>query len=253
MSPSPSWWRPRKVERPVAALKRVIQSEGARRFVCWLGAVYIRLVGATGRWHVVRGEIPGAYWDAGKPFILAFWHGRILMMPYFWSRKRTIHMLASQHRDGRLISDTVAHFGVQSVAGSSTKGGAQAIRAIVKHLKAGECTGITPDGPRGPRMRASEGVVAMARLSGAPIIPAAYSVNRGRNLKSWDRFLLAWPFARGVCVWGEPITVPSDADPAALEAARQQVEAAINAVTEEADALVSRPAVAPADAEGVSA
>jgi len=253
MSPSPSWWRPRKVERPVAALKRVMQSDGVRRFACWLGAWYIRLVRATCRWRMVRGDIPRNYWDQGQPFILAFWHGRLLMMPHCWDRARPIHMLISQHRDARLIANTVAHFGIKTVAGSSSKGGAQALRAMVKHLKAGECVGITPDGPRGPRMRASDGIVAVARLSGVPVIPATYSINRGRNLRSWDRFLVAWPFGRGVIVWGEPIHVAKDADAAALESARLEVETALNAITIEADALTHRPAVEPAEAEGAAA
>lgn len=223
-------------------LKRLLKSDGPRRVLCWVGAQYIRLVWLTGRWRVVRGEVPKAYWRRGEPFILAFWHGRLLMMPYCWDRTRPIHMLISQHRDGRLISHTVSHFGIHTVAGSSSKGGLEALRAMLKRLKAGECVGITPDGPRGPRMRASEGVAAVARLSGVPVIPATYAVNRRRLLRSWDRFLVAWPFARGAIVWGEPIKVSREDD---LDAARLAVEASLNAITAEADALCGLPGVEP--------
>jgi len=213
-----------------------------------LGAQYIRFAHATGRWQVIGGAAAQAMWRDGKPFILCFWHGRLLMMPYCWPRDRTIHMLISQHRDGQIIARTVGHFGIRTVAGSSSKGGAQALRAMVKALKAGEWVGITPDGPRGPRMRASDGVVSLARLAGVPIIPATFGAARGRVLGSWDRFLVAWPFGRGVIVWGDPIEVPRDADATALEAARQSVEDALNDITAEADRLTGRAPVEPAEA-----
>jgi hypothetical protein len=120
---------------------------------------------------------------------------------------------------------------------------------MVKALKAGDCVGITPDGPRGPRMRASDGAVALARLSGVPIIPATFGAARGRVLQSWDRFLVAWPFGRGVIVWGDPIDVARDADAAALGAARLRVENALNAITAEADRLTGRVPVEPAPVE----
>ncbi len=234
----------------MALVKRLLKSDAVRRLACRLGALYIRLVHASGSWRVVGGEIPERHWEQGTPFILAFWHGRLLMMPYCWQRRRPIHMLISQHRDGRLIADTVSHFGIDTVSGSSSKGGAGALRAMVRFLKGGDCVGITPDGPRGPRMRATDGIVATARLSGAPIIPATYSAAGGRNLNSWDRFLVARPFSRGVILWGEPIHVAPDADADALETARQAVELSLNAITAEADRLCGRPAVEPAPAAG---
>ncbi len=227
-------------------LKRVLQSETLRRLFCWLASLYIRLAYNTSRWTVVGGDIPKRFWDEGKPFILGFWHGRLLMMPYCWDHRKTIYMLISEHRDGQLIAHTVGHFGIKWAAGSSTRGGVQALRTMVKALKQGDYVGITPDGPRGPRMRASDGVVNVARLSGVPVIPAAFGTSRGRCLSTWDRFLLAWPFGRGVIVWGDPIYVDRKAGSEALESARRQVEDGLNAVTDEADRLSGRPPVEPA-------
>lgn len=227
-------------------LKRVLQSETLRRLFCWLASLYIRLAYNTSRWTVVGGDIPKRFWDEGKPFILGFWHGRLLMMPYCWDHRKTIYMLISEHRDGQLIAHTVGHFGIKWAAGSSSRGGAQALRTMVKALKQGDYIGITPDGPRGPRMRASDGVVSVARLSGVPVIPAAFGTTRGRCLSSWDRFLLAWPFGRGVIVWGDPIYVDRKAGSEDLESARRQVEDGLNAVTAEADRLSDRPPVEPA-------
>jgi lysophospholipid acyltransferase (LPLAT)-like uncharacterized protein len=237
----------------VSLIRRALKSTALTRFACWLGAQYIRLVLTTNRWQTVRGDTPKEFWESHRPFILAIWHGRMLMMPRCWPRKKPIHMLASHHRDGRLIAETVAYLDIGTISGSSSSGGAQGLRAMLKILKSGECVGLTPDGPRGPRMRAAEGVAVAAKLAGVPIIPATYSVSRGRYLDSWDRFLVAWPFGRGVIVWGQPIHVARDADGEALEVARLEVETALNAITVEADRLTNRSAVAPAELEGSAA
>ncbi len=230
-------------------IKSITANEAVRSVLCWAGAQYIRLVHATGRWTVEGGEIPRRYWAEGRPFILCFWHGRLLMMPCCWDRRVPIHMLISSHRDGRIIARTVGHFGIRTVTGSTAKGGQAALRAILRLLKSGACVGFTPDGPRGPRMRASMGVISAARLSGAAIVPVTYSARGGRLLGSWDRFLVALPFARGVFVWGDPLEVPRDADPATMEALRRTLEDRLNALTRAADRRCRLPEVAPAEIE----
>ena len=213
---------------------------------CFIGALYIRLVHWTGRWRIEREDIPEYFHNTGKPYILSFWHGRLMMMPYCWRLANLTVVLTSSHRDGRLISRTVKHFGIESVEGSTSKGGAQATRRLIKLLREGGVVGITPDGPRGPRMRVSEGTIALARLSGASIVPSAYSVSRRRILGSWDCFVLALPFSRGVFLWGDPVEVPRDADAAMLEAKRIEVEDAMNALTDRADAMMGHPRIEPA-------
>jgi lysophospholipid acyltransferase (LPLAT)-like uncharacterized protein len=230
----------------MSLVKRLTRSDSVRAALCWLGSLYIRLVRNTGSWHVEGAAIPAAFWDKDEPFILAFWHGRIMMMPYCWRRDKPINMLISQHRDGQFIAKTVSHFGIDTVAGSSSKGGSAALRAMLRSLKQGQAVGITPDGPRGPRMRAADGVIHVARMSGAPIIPCGFSARRRKLLGSWDRFTVAYPFSRGVFVWGEPVRVPSDASPEALEQARLAVENGLTDVTQAADRLMGHAPVEPA-------
>ncbi|HXP96478.1 MAG TPA: lysophospholipid acyltransferase family protein [Telmatospirillum sp.] len=225
-------------------VKTLTRSEGIRRLLCWLAAQYIRLVYVTGRWQVVGGAVPQAFWDEGRPFILAFWHGRILMMPYCWRRRQPIKMLISQHRDGQIIARTVSHFGIETIVGSSSKGGLAALRGMLQSLKGGTCVGITPDGPRGPRMRASDGIAQVAKLSGQPVIPCSFSTKRRRILGSWDRFAVALPFSKGIFVWGTPINVPNDAN--GLREARMAIEASLNAITEQADRAMGHRPVEPA-------
>jgi lysophospholipid acyltransferase (LPLAT)-like uncharacterized protein len=233
--------------------RRIRKSDAARRVGCWFVALYIRLVWATGRWEIRNNAIPDRFWREGKPFVIAFWHGRLLILPAMWPRSAKIYMLISMHRDGEIISRAISYFGHGTVRGSAAKpgsrkdrGGAAALRSMLKALKANEYIGITPDGPRGPRMRASEGVLTVARLSGVPIIPCAYSAQSRRLLSTWDRFVVPLPFTRGVIVWGEPIYIARDADDASLEIARQTVEAQLNAVTREADDAMGVDYVDPA-------
>jgi lysophospholipid acyltransferase (LPLAT)-like uncharacterized protein len=225
--------------------RRLTKSQTARDALPWIAARYIRFARATTRFAERGREVPESYWRAGKPFILAFWHGRMLMMAPIWPRHTAMHMLISQHRDGEYIARTMGFLGIGTVRGSSSKGGTAALRQMLKALQAGECVGITPDGPAGPRMRASSGIVAAARMSGVPVIPATFSVSRCRVLGSWDRFVLALPFTRGVYLWGQPIHVARDADEGAQEAARLAIEEALNALTAEADRMMGLAPVEP--------
>src|SRR6266849_4557543 len=215
--------------------QRIVRSDLLRHLLCAIIALYIRLVYATSRWTVEGGAAAQLHFREKRPFILAFWHGRLLMMPMAWPREVPIHMLISGHRDGRIIADAVGHFGIASIAGSSSRGGLAALRAMVKTLKEGACVGITPDGPRGPAMQASQGIVAAARLAGASIIPLSYATRRRWVLGTWDRFHLALPFTAGIHLWGTPIDVPVDADELVLERYRQLVEDELNALGREAD------------------
>ncbi len=229
----------------MGAIKRLGKSERLRALLCWLASMYIRLVWVTGRWQVVDAHVPARFWDHGTPFILAFWHGRLLMMPKSWRAGYPINMLISQHRDGQLIARTVAHFGIRTIEGSSTRGGTQALRAILRSLKTGECVGITPDGPRGPRMRDSSAMVDIARLSGCPIIPVCHAARPARILGSWDRFLIARPFARGVIMWGQPIHVPKTATAADLARIKGETEAAMNDLAAHADRYLGLEPIQP--------
>ena len=228
--------------------KRLIRSNAIQGLLCGLTVWYVRLVHATGRWRTIGREIPERFWRENKPFIVTFWHGRLMMMPAGWRSASPVHMLVSLHPDGRFFAGAAERFGISNFGGSSTRGGMRAVRALLAALDRGECIAITPDGPRGPRMRVSGAIIEIARRSGAPIIPTANACSRRRVFGSWDRFVVALPFGRGVFAWGEPIEVPAGADAGACEIARCEVEDALNALTAEADRLVGQDYIAPAPA-----
>jgi len=231
--------------------KRIIKSDTMRSTLCWLAASYVRLMRTTGRWRTEGGDHPAHYLTEGKPFIVAFWHQRLLMMPYTWRSvggDRPFNMLISSHRDGEIISRTIARFDIKTIAGSTGKGkgGAAALRQILKALKAGEVVGMTPDGPRGPRMRASDGIIQAARMAGVPIFPLTYSASNRKVIQSWDRFILPLPFSRGVFHWGDPIFVDRKLDEEGMEAKRVELENALTELTQKTDRSLGLDVIPPA-------
>jgi lysophospholipid acyltransferase (LPLAT)-like uncharacterized protein len=229
----------------MAALKGLLRSERGLQFLCWLVQAYVRLVYRTGRWTVEGASFPRTIREAGGAFILAFWHGRLLMMPMAWQSLAPMHMLISGHADGRLIAGAVRRFGIDSIAGSSNDGGTAALRAMVRWLKSGDCVGITPDGPDGPAMRASRGIVAVAKLAGVPVVPLAYATRSRRILATWDRFHLPLPFSRGIFLWGEPIRADAQLDDAGMETCRALIEQRLNALGADADRRMGHDPVPP--------
>ena len=211
-------------------LKRILRHHIVQEILCWLGALYIRLVWITGRWTIENADVPSRLWSENKPFIYAFWHGHLLMMPMPWQRKRPLNMLISQHRDGQIISKTVKRFDISTISGSTKKAGHLAVRHLLRALRQRECIGITPDGPRGPRMRISGGMIDIARLGRVPIIPCAVSYRHRKILGTWDRFQIPLPFTRGIFVWGDPITIPPETEGEELDKKRHDVETAMNAL-----------------------
>ena len=145
----------------------------------------------------------------------------------------------------------MTYFDIGTIAGSTSRGGSSALRAILKQLKEGGCIGITPDGPRGPAMTVSIGIVNIARLAGVPIVPLTYATSRRRMLATWDRFHLALPFGRGVYLFGEPIEIAAELDEEGLENARRLLETRMIEMVGEADRLVGHETplpLIPADA-----
>lgn len=238
--------------------KRALRQPLVQAALARLIGLYIRLTYRSIRWRRIGWEGVAPLAEGGQAVIAAAWHGRLLMMPMLWPMRPAWHSLISQHRDGTIIARAAEGFGVRPVRGSShrpgrqSKGSGSAFRRLLAILRQDGRVAITPDGPRGPRMRAQAGTVLLARLSGAPILPCVYATSNGRILRSWDRFLLPLPFGRGMAIWGQPILVPADADAQALEQARLALEAELNRITAEADRACGRQPVEPANSEPAS-
>ena len=174
-------------------------------------------------------------WQAGTAAIYVVWHGRILLLPYLYEGRRA-HVLASRSRDGELAARFARRFGLEVVRGSSSRGGAEALRRLARSLADGRDVVVVPDGPRGPREMVKAGVVTLARISGAPIVPVALGAAAEWRLSSWDEFRIPRPFTRCVVRFGDPIRVSAAAGRSAAEASRKDVEAALRALSWRVDA-----------------
>jgi hypothetical protein len=165
--------------------------------------------------------------------IYAFWHGRMLGL-VFTHRFRGAHILISQHRDGELIAQVTKRLGYIPVRGSTTRGGTEGLFQMAEKAREGDL-GITPDGPRGPAYHFQMGAVSLAQRTGCPIVPIACSARSRKVLKSWDGFIIPFPFTTLIVVHGDPIQVERNCDEAGLEAKRKEAEEALRATTVHAD------------------
>ncbi len=175
-----------------------------RRVTTWLllalvpplGASVIRLLGLTTRLRHERRESVEALRRQGRACLYAFWHSRQLMMPLAYGG-RGIHVLISRHRDGELIQRIIARFGLRAVRGSTTRGGSEALRALVRVARGGADVAITPDGPKGPRQVAQPGVVQLAKASGVPIVPVTFACSKKNSSRAGIGFCSPCPSGAG--------------------------------------------------------
>jgi len=177
--------------------------------VPWLGAKLIRFIAFTQRSEVLGENVVQERWQRGEHVIICAWHDQLLMMVTIYKGPGA-KILISRSRDGELIARTVSYFGQGSVRGSSSRGGREAFREMLKYAALDVDLAVTPDGPKGPRRLIKDGVIQLARISGRPVIPLAYACSRGHRFRSWDRFLLPYPFARGVYCHGSPLFFSRD-------------------------------------------
>lgn len=220
---------------------------------------YMLFVGVTTRWERVNEAAVRPFWepDGGKA-IGCIWHGRFPLIHKMWSFKRGVpkaKMLISQSREGGIVAHTSRTVGAEVVRGSEAKKGSakpkrgvEAMRDMARHIEGGGVMAMTPDGPRGPRMRVKRGPIILAKIAGAPLLPITWATsNRIVFEKSWDQFVFPLPFGKGALIWGNPIAPPSpDASAAEVEAVRLALEVEMNRIAAEADRIAGVPRIEPA-------
>jgi lysophospholipid acyltransferase (LPLAT)-like uncharacterized protein len=175
--------------------------------------------------------------------ILAGWHGRSFLAPLRW-RNRGWYVLVSNSSDGEIMARLFQKFGFKILRGSTGRGGARAAIECARVLREGATLIYSPDGPRGPSHVMGEGTIWLAQKGRAKIIPAGTSATRRKLLRSWDRYQLPMPFAKGVLKLGEPISVPEQMTDREHEAVRKRAEEALDEVEAQAEALAGHPALA---------
>lgn len=190
----------------------------------------VGLLARTWRVHTV-GQEHLARLRAGKsPFIFALWHGQLL--PLLWHhRGHPTTIVASRHADGRLLAAAATAWGFPIIPGSSTRGGAGALRRMIRVLRDGGEVAVAPDGPRGPRHQVKPGAIAAAAVTGAPILPVTARVSDAWRLRSWDGFVIPKPFARVAVVYHPPLRVTASAGPTGRATAAARLASRLNTPT----------------------
>ena len=201
-----------------------------------LGALVIRLLGFSWKIQVADAHFLEDARAYSRNVLFAVWHGRLLPLSVS-HHGRSIQVLASEHEDGELLGRAITYLGFGHVRGSSTRGGANAIRRLVGKLRDGFDVGITVDGPRGPRYEVKPGPVEIAKLAGVAIVPITTSSKRHKVFSSWDAFELPYPFTRVTVRYGEPVVVPQDAGADVLEEKRRLLENRLQEITRKNDEL----------------
>lgn len=186
--------------------------------------------------HVVNENSLLATWAQGRKVIFAFWHDQLLMMPPVYKGEK-VKVLISPSKDGELIARTISFFSMETIRGSSNRGGREALWEMITLPENEVDLGITPDGPKGPRHEVKFGAAKLAQSTGRPIVPVAFACSHGHRFKSWDRFLVPYPWGKAVYCLGEPLIAGEDES---LQNFQSRVQKAMDTNTHQAKEYLKR-------------
>ena len=216
----------------MAERQKIIPFDAVSASIFLIGEV----LGRTWRFSLTCPDACDPFHDRGTGRIYAFWHSHQLSA--LWHFRRVgAGILISMSKDGEYIARVARSVGFTPLRGSSSRLGAAGLKALIEFARSGRPVAITPDGPRGPRHSIGAGVLALAQKSGYPIVPFAIGLSSFWELPSWDRFRIPKPFSRGYACWGEPLSVPPDADDATIERLAAELRARMIALEEFADRM----------------
>ncbi len=200
-----------------------IRIKSAGKILAWL----LRGIGTTLRFEIV--DRAGAFRGFRPGFIWAFWHNRMLLVPWFherWFGHVPGTILSSPSGDGQIIADLASEFGIEAERGSSSRPqqGMSALIALAGKVRDGFDIGITPDGPRGPKYQVQPGIIKLAQLTGGEIMPVHVHYSHAIRFKTWDEFMLPLPFSRVTIIFDTPRTVPRRMSEEEFESERASLE-----------------------------
>jgi lysophospholipid acyltransferase (LPLAT)-like uncharacterized protein len=140
----------------------------------------------------------------GRNYVLAFWHGTMLL-PWYVNKGKNFVAIVSKSKDGELLAKILTYWGYAVVRGSSSKDGNVVLSTMIDYAKNNQKVAITPDGPRGPIHKMKAGAVKTAQKSSVPLVLAGIGIKRKKILKSWDKFEIPAFFSKVKIVYSNPI------------------------------------------------
>lgn len=207
-----------------------------------LGSWLMRLVVFTCKVQVVNPELEQRYFRSGRPALIVTWHRCALFGLTYMGRWRPATM-ASLSKDGEMLSRFERMVGCVPMRGSSSRGGLQAQRGMVRYMQQGGLMAANvADGPQGPRYVAKIGMISLAQLTGLPLLPVMWSAKRVWVFKkSWDHAMIPKPFAHIKILYGREFQIPRRLSPQQMEQIRLELESELDRIRDEADRLCQRP------------
>ena len=212
----------------------------AQNIISYLGSLYILFVHKSSKIKFKDRKNINGLFKKDESFIYSFWHDQLLMCPLTWQNRKPIRVLISKHRDGDIISKVISHLGFSAIRGSThksnktkNKGGLLSARKMIKSLQGDVCIGISPDGPKGPRHKVSDGIISIAKLSNAVIVPVGIGFKNKWKLNTWDQFIIPKPFNEITVIWGKPIEV--DKKNTNIKSTKETLENLMNDLTKRAN------------------
>ncbi|MDP7580343.1 MAG: lysophospholipid acyltransferase family protein, partial [Nitrospinota bacterium] len=197
--------------------------------------VILYLIGKTLRIQIINRDVESRLEKQGKAIIYTFWHGRMLYFPYLYRFSNKSTILTSPSEDGEIVARTAKIFGFSSIRGSSFKRGGPALLKMTRSIKEGKAVTMVADGSRGPLYKVQEGIINLAYLTGAPILPVVYGVKNKIQLKTWDRFIIPLPFSKIKVMYGDPVYVDKKTEEIKSKSKLEELEKKLKEITQVVD------------------
>jgi lysophospholipid acyltransferase (LPLAT)-like uncharacterized protein len=198
------------------------------------GTALIRLIGSTLRVAISYEEGAQETLEQ-RPLVASFWHSCIIPATYI-CRGLGVRVMSSYSYDGEYMGRIIQKLGYVAVKGSSSRNPIKALLGLRRALNDGWTVAFTLDGPRGPRHRVKPGPVGLGRSAGVPLTMFHVGVEKAWVINSWDRMMIPKPFSRVLVRFGKLIRVPSDASDEDLARYNDELQAALDRVSEFAQA-----------------
>jgi lysophospholipid acyltransferase (LPLAT)-like uncharacterized protein len=197
--------------------------------------VILYLIGKTLRVQIINRDVESQLEKQGKAIIYTFWHGRMLYFPYLYRFSNKSTILTSPSEDGEIVARTAKIFGFSSIRGSSFKKGGSALLKMTRSIKKGKAVTVVGDGSRGPLYKVQEGIINLAYLTGAPILPVVYGVKNKIQLNTWDQFIIPLPFSKIKVMYGDPVYVDKKTEEKKSKSKLEELEIKLKEITQAVD------------------
>lgn len=228
-------------------IKSVLHKKITIKIIAFLFFLYSLLVGYSTTWKITKHKRLKHLIEGN--FILVGWHSRTIMLPFFWKRfiNKKLFALVSPHHDGQIMSNFLKCYDINVISGSTNEQANKSALTIMKILEKNNSIFISPDGPRGPRMRMKKSPIYFASKTGIPIVCACFSSSAAHLIKkSWDHIMIPLPFGKGIFNLSEPFYVPKDLTEEQIEEYRQKLENIANSISFDCDKQIGREPILPA-------